>query len=526
MGSYGQNGETFGQAGSPMTAEPSPTLTVISWFSGTNGGAGGAGGDGAASTLVFGNDTIGSAASPYGGTITVEADAQGGNGWSGGQGGVGGGAGLAEQVGDPATKLYEGSAGGTAGAAAPGGNGGNATLTVTGVSEVALADSHMLLEANGGGGGTGGYGAEGGDGDSAGATSAGAAGGAGGGANVDFANNDLSDQSALTLELIADGGSGGNGGGGGGGGPTGFGENAGLHGTSNPYTATITWSQSSAGGPGGASGLPVLDVSGNTITAPSAFVVFGADAGFGGSGGAGGDAIASGSSRSTGQGDITKHHRLAGAGATGATGASVLGQISITGNTIATTSSLELYIQIQNTGGTAQPLIGGAGGNLVFASNTLIGGGAATLDLHQVGPGVTVDDLSGVLSVDGSGANSLSGFSVFNLASDDTFVTPSGSLVTTTVTIVVAPDPDTIILTLRPRLDRSRRRDHDEYAVAVSAGLWFGARQPAAAQRRHHAGQRRGRDHRGAGRRRGDTARRLDVERVRRTVHRGVFCRR
>jgi collagen type I/II/III/V/XI/XXIV/XXVII alpha len=357
----------------------------------------------------------------------------------------------------------QGSTGGDAGAAAPGGGGGDASYSVSSLSEVSLAGTELTFHAYGGDGGTGGGGGAGGDGATAGDTTAGAVGGDGGDGTVSLLNSSISDQLTIDMQLAAYGGDGGDGGLGDG--PGGFGGNAGDRATGAPWTATIVYAPSTAGGNGGAAGTGVTDMAGNTLAAPTAFLEIVAYAGAPGSGGAGGPAVSSSSSADS-SGDVTD---ITGspAGANGGQGqygqpADVTitdntitvsddllftvggeGEATITDNTLAASNVLQLSVALQNVAGTNEPLDAAAGGNLVFSGNSLVGGGAATLDLANAGTAAVVDDFDGLLALAGSPGNSMTGFSTFTLDSGATFEAGANH----PQVVVVAPDPDTIVFT-------------------------------------------------------------------------------
>jgi hypothetical protein len=143
-------------------------------------------------------------------------------------------------------------------------------------------------------------------------------------------------------------------------------------------------------------------------------------------------------------------------GPAGNSGAAGSGLLVFTGNAItvgtsipgdanhATLNELDLTLDASvRVGTTATPvsLDGGAGGNLVFSGNHLVGTGASTLDLQLAGSGsATIDTVADTLGIDGSPGNSMTGFDSFTLDNNDTFYAGVGNYV-----VQYASDPDTLV---------------------------------------------------------------------------------
>jgi len=204
------------------------------------------------------------------------------------------------------------------------------------------------------------------------------------------------------------------------------------------------------GGAGGAGGAAAATLTGSSLTAADVEVSLTAIEGDGAAGGTGATAVS---------GPFDGIDFAASApGATGAAGASGSGLLTFTDNilTVGTTLSgdsshsagdqLSITLTIEGVvtpGGEPQsiPLNGAAGGNLVFSGNQFLGTGASSLDLSLGGTGsAIVDTADDTISFDGSPANTMSGFSTFDLDNNDTFVTGTGDYVVT-----YASDPDTLV---------------------------------------------------------------------------------
>jgi len=91
------------------------------------------------------------------------------------------------------------------------------------------------------------------------------------------------------------------------------------------------------------------------------------------------------------------------------------------------------------------PFNGNSGYDLTFSGNTFMGDGASELNLVGSAPGMTVNDLTGMIGLTGSADTStISGFDSFVLAIGDQFDAPVGPQPNV---VYLAPDPDTIVLT-------------------------------------------------------------------------------
>jgi hypothetical protein len=428
----------------PSLARVFPTATAGNGGAGAGGAnatattlalQGGAGGKGGAAFITMDHDIFGSAATPYIGfvTITMSVDAAtigSAGGDSGGVGGAGGRGGLGITVvtgvnGSQDSRGSDGAIGGV------GGFGEVANADLTAMTSYATSDLQIQLISNGGKGGQGGFGGSGGNGSlSAGNGADGAKAGAGALAEATFSGATAFNDSAIFVTEKPTGGFGGSGGNGGNGGnlgpvgspPTGFGANG-------------------NGGAGGAGGGASATVSGDTLTAPSVQFTLNADGGQGGAGGSGGNAGPAhglnGAAGSDGAGSITFTNNVI------TVGSGVPGDTQLSGNDLLL---LNLRVATIGPAGFFLPgtLNGGVGGNLTFSGNTFLGDGQSRLVLQLGSTGTAVvDTASNTMTIDGSPTtNTISGFTTFDLDTNDTFVAGGGSY-----RVTFAPDPDTLVMT-------------------------------------------------------------------------------
>jgi collagen type I alpha len=403
---------------------------------GLPGGSGGTGGD---AEIDLDSDQFGSAAAPLGGASTIQVEATGGQGAyeNSGYGGTGGNAGSSATYGDPPTLSYTAGAGGNGGQGGDGGSGGDAVSTIDGLTEVVDGVADINLSATGGTGVVAGAGGGGGDGFDVGIGGIGGAGGAGGSATTGVSGSTISSLVSISITLNSTAGDGGDGGQGSGSGS--YVDSIYTSGEALLYTQDNVGPRE-PGGAGGAAGAAIVDFTGNTLTAPDVTLSSAPIAGVGGAGGPGVAGVVSTSVVNNGATEITNGTPASAAGANGALPADPV-QITMTGNVISTSGTLTLAL---NTPAIDVPFNGSSGYNLTLSGNSFIGGGAATLNLVGSAPGMTVNDLTGEISLPGAAANTMSGFDAFYLAIGDQFDTPMG---VQPVVVTLAPDPDTIVLT-------------------------------------------------------------------------------
>jgi hypothetical protein len=457
MGGFG------GFGAQPVGPAPMNVGGTLEYYPGDAGGPGGSGGTGGAAIFDFADDTIGSAASPYGGMVAIDASVEGGEGAVGATGGIGGYAGVDSE--NYVTDYFaEGSTGGVGGNGGAGGAGGSATASIDQLSADMLMAAYITLSATGGAAGLnngnggptgGGLGNEGGAGAETSLGGNGGYGGDGGAATSIISDSSITDSNGISITLKATGGAGGNGGEGG---PGGFGENAGLV-TANPadlsslvgyqpWTSTAVNGGNGSGGDGGANGLATAELINNTISTPTALVTLTALSGAPGAGGLGAtdDILPIGQTVDE-YGDISN---VIGSpnGADGSAGTLVPGQLIVTDNTISVPTRLKLALNVEDGvagNESALPLVAsGTAANLLFSGNQFSGDGDSLLDISGIdAPGGVVDDQNDTLSFDGQPDNGMSGFDTFYLGPDETFIAGSSG----PQVVVSAPDPDTIVLT-------------------------------------------------------------------------------
>ena len=182
-------------------------------------------------------------------------------------------------------------------------------------------------------------------------------------------------------------------------------------------------------------------MSGDTLTAPSVQFTLNANGGQGGAGGLGGNAGPApglnGVAGSDGAGSITFTNNVI------TVGSGIPGDTPTSGSDLLL---LNLRVATIGPAGFFLPgtLNGGVGGNLAFSGNTFIGDGASRLVLQLGSTGTaTVDTASNTMSIDGSPtSNTISGFTTFDLDTNDTFIAGGGSY-----RVTFAPDPDTLVMT-------------------------------------------------------------------------------
>jgi hypothetical protein len=436
-GANGANGASQ-TVGNDTTTQPG--------LPGIPGGAGGGGGD---ATILMADDTAGTDASPFASTYYLDAVATGGGGGASNISGNGGSGGENETIdlpGDMATA--QGTNGGVGGTAGPSGNGGSADTGINGFTSVVGADTTFIVDAFAGAGGSAGSSLSGGSGGTGGTVSSGgngSAGGQGGAATASLAGTTATGQYGITATVAADGGAGGNGGAAGAGGSA-----IDITDTTVQDTDVWTYGPNGNGGAGGAGGAATASFTGNALTSFTVNVNIQANGGDGGTGGAGFTDLSGTISHVT--------YIPATPGASGAAGAIGTGQISFTNNVLTVGSGipgdtaynsgnrLTLQLSIEGfaaPGGSAVavPLDGAAGGNLAFSGNNLVGNGHSDLDLALNGPGSSViNTANSTISINGSPANTMTGFTSFDLDDGDTFVAGTGAYIVT-----FAPDPDTLV---------------------------------------------------------------------------------
>jgi hypothetical protein len=143
MGGFG------GFGAQPVGPAPMNVGGTLEYYPGDAGGPGGSGGTGGAAIFDFADDTIGSAASPYGGMVAIDASVEGGEGAVGATGGIGGYAGVDSE--NYVTDYFaEGSTGGVGGNGGAGGAGGSATASIDQLSADMLMAAYITLSATGG----------------------------------------------------------------------------------------------------------------------------------------------------------------------------------------------------------------------------------------------------------------------------------------------------------------------------------------------------------------------------------------
>lgn len=455
QGGNGQNAEFVAAPNSPGGAtdgitvtdpitgdsffDPAATLNLTPSAGGGTGGQGKdgdsssgnqGGGEGAAGgpvTLTVSNDTIGSAASPYGGSASLSATA-------GAEGGGDGGWGAAGE-------------GPVAGNGADGGRGGIAQAVITDLSAVTTSVLSIAAKATGGSEQSGdkglGFG-NGGQGGSNGVSTDiggvikvypdfggnGGAGGAGGDALAELSDSTLSSTFRLLVDLVAGGGQGGDGGMGGRGGAT------------TTTTATSSYSVAKGngnGGAGGPGGNATATLTGNVFTSPDLTIALSTEFTSGGTGGPGGS---NGPSEQYTQNGISYTYIAQPPGLNGSAGADGSADIDLSNNT-GSVANGSLRLALDDEGPTEQIALNGArGGNLTFAGNSFLGAGSATLFLNIGGGGATVNTASDTIGIGGSPGNAMTGFDTFFLDDNDTFV--AGPLA---YTVSFGGDPDTLVYT-------------------------------------------------------------------------------
>ncbi len=429
------------------------TLTTITYVTpGTGGGDGGGGGAGGDAALAMSGDSVGSIGDSFANSrFVLDPEVTGGVGGDGNAGGPGGRGGANVNT----QNLVEvGTSGGDGGSGGNAGNGGTADDKVSGLTSYVQDGTALTVEAVGGAGGlaAGNASISGNEGGNAGDPTGGGNGGHGGngaGATAALTMTVAADDTQLGVELNVIGGTGAAGGVGGPGGAAGFATD-----TSEPFN-TFRYGANGNGGDGGTGGNATAILTGNTLTAPTVSINLFAEGGAGGAGGVGANESSLVSTSST-------QYDVSAPGSTGVTGANGTASISFTndvvtvgagvaGDTLANAFqilSLNLEVATQNSGGTGftvDPLDAASGGNLVFSGNDFVGDGASTLNLNLAGTGsATVNTLADTLSIDGSPANAMTGFTVFNLDDNGIFVAGPGSY-----TVTYATDPDTLVYTPR-----------------------------------------------------------------------------
>jgi collagen type I alpha len=439
----------FGTGGNPGTS-PAPvgqtvgTIYTLAYPQAGPGGAGGSSGSGGAAELDMDDDQFGSLVDPLGGSMTISTDVSGGNGVYGADGGNGGSAGSDAVYSSLSEQIAAGN-GGAGGSGGNGGNGGSATNSIDSLTAVVDASAIIDLIAIGGDGAPAGSAGAGGNGRQAGAGGSGGSGGSTGDATASVTNSNISSEVSVAITLAAQSGffdhefginiygagSGGNGAGGG--------EYI-NNGTPDvaPNVIDATVGSAGNGGAGGAGGAAFADLINNTLTAPEVSLDFTAFPGANANGGTGGAAVASASFYNPG--NQTQYNTYgAAAGTAGAAGVSEAGTITFTGNTISASGTLVLALSAPNS---ATPLNSTPYWELTFSGNSFNGGGSSTLDVSSSAPGFIVNDLVGVVSEDGSGNSSMTGFDTFVLAPNDEFVQGTNE-----ATVYIAADPDTIVVT-------------------------------------------------------------------------------
>jgi hypothetical protein len=444
LGIYGANG--IGTTVYDANFDETTTYTQ-----GKPGGAGGSGGEGGAASVTLANDSFGASGDSDPDGIVLRANTTGGAGGQGGTGGDGGlggennsGTGNNPNTGAPTTILVLGAAGGNGGAGGDGGDGGAAQTEISGLVGFSSGGTTVDVGAFAGAGGTGGPGQQGSIGGETSAGGQGGAGGDGGDGVAILTGSQLADDYDVTVSVSADGGAGGLGESGGGGGT------AETFSPAEPTRLYVT-ANGADGGNGGNGGNAIAELTGNMLTAPLISVDLQATTEGGGEGGQGG-------SGGTGVSTPTVTYTNGLPGADGEAGADGSGTLVFTGNTItvgtpiagdaqhSTLNELQLTLGVTSlAGGTSAtvPIDGGAGGNLVFSGNDFIGTGSSELDLSLSGAGtLTVDTAADTISIDGSPANSLVGFSDFILVNNAVFVVGPGNYV-----VDYPADADTLVYT-------------------------------------------------------------------------------
>ncbi len=119
----------------------------------------------------------------------------------------------------------------------------------------------------------------------------------------------------------------------------------------------------------------------------------------------------------------------------------------ILGNLVGTEGELSLTLG-EMLGAASMPLSAAPGGNLVFSGNTLSGNGNSTLQL-AIGAGTfAIDTHAGTISLDGSPANTLSGFDEYQVGGASGIFTGSGqlNLGTGVTTVTVTPTSGSLVL--------------------------------------------------------------------------------
>ena len=238
-----------------------------------------------------------------------------------------------------------------------GGNGGSATALLGGITE---ADGNPVTLAETASGGVGGVGNTGGPPSN---------GGAGGSALATLSNStlDVAGDSALTIDVTADGGGGG-------------------MGSSNPNFP-------GSYGNGGAGGSSTAELTGNAFSAADVQLSVAAAVAAAALPGSNTVPVAPGTNP--------------GSGTPGAIGLAALG---VTDNQVAITApggTLTLSLEAPNAAA-------GLTGALTFTGNSFTGAGDSTLDLSLASGSYAIDAASGSIAIAGSAANSLSGFDVFD----------------------------------------------------------------------------------------------------------------
>jgi len=444
----GGNGGSGARGANGVGGASQTTGTNTVTQAGSSGGASGAAGAGGNAAIVMSDDSAGTTGAPFAESFYLSALSTGGNGGYTDTAGSGGSGGEDETINLPdLTRTAQGGSGGDGGTGGAAGAGGGATSEISGFASTVTYGTTFMVAAFGGAGETSDGSFSGGSGGGGGFTSLGGdggQGGAGGSATAALTGTAAADQSSIAVSLAAEAGGGGAGGHGGDGGPA-------IVATDTATLNDIVWTfgPNGSGGAGGTGGAASASFSGNTLTSHIVTVDIQADGGDGGLGGNGGTNPSSGG----GIIDIA-----AAPGATGAAGGLGAGQIVFTNDTLTVGTGLpgnnsynsgnRLTIQLAiegyaTDGGSpvAIPLDGAAGGNLVFTGNDFVGVGHSELDLSLSGGGSsTVDTAHSTLSLDGSAANAMTGFTSFDLDNDDVFVAGSG-----TYDVNFAADPDTLV---------------------------------------------------------------------------------
>jgi hypothetical protein len=209
------------------------------------------------------------------------------------------------------------------------------------------------------------------------------------------------------------------------------------------------------GGNGGNGGSAATVLTNTTFSAPLVALTVTDELPTGGLGGTGGSVNAVSTARNAIEANPP--------GANGTAGSCGTGTMTITGNTVTLGAGLPggqlapgAFTELTLTLGIRDlaspepripaaevPLNGGAGGNLIFSGNTLTGTGNSELFLQATGGGVgtVIDLMHNLLTIDGSAANTMTGFTTFDLDPNYKWIAGPGL----NYQVYVHPDPDTIV---------------------------------------------------------------------------------